>query len=186
MSDDNEKALPRIHGVKPVCNSRLFHVEQVQLEFSNGQQCSYERVHSGGGAVLIVAMPDDDHVFLVREYAVGTERYELGFPKGRMEPDESPVHAARRELAEEVGFSARRLDYLQSLTVAPGYFSHLTHLVLARDLYPDTAEGDEPEPLEVVKWRLSELPELLEREDFSEARSIAALFLVRQYLEKQN
>ena len=52
------------------------------------------------------------------------------------------------------------------------------HVVVAKDLYPETLEGDEPEPLEVVKWPLAKIDELLARDDFTEARSIAALLLV--------
>ena len=67
-----------------------------------------------------------------------------------------------------------------TVTVAPGYFGHVTHIVLAEDLYPAEAEGDEPEPVEVVPWRLAELPALLARDDFTEARSMVALFLAQE------
>ena len=58
-------------------------------------------------------------------------------------------------------------------------------IVLARDLYPQTLEGDEPEPLEVVNWPLSQADELLGREDFKEARCVAALFLAQKWLKEQ-
>mgnify|MGYP001815728673 CR=1 FL=1 len=182
MTNSGKNSKPRILGCNAVAQSRLFRIEEVQLEFSNGTLALYERVQAtGSGAVMIVAMPDDDHVLLVREYAVGTERYELGFPKGRLEADELPESAANRELMEETGFAANKLQYLRSLTVAPGYFSHETHVVLATDLHPQPANGDEPEPVEVVQWPLARLPELLQRDDFSEARSIAALLLIREH-----
>jgi len=66
--------------------------------------------------------------------------------------------------------------------VAPGYLFHTTHIVLARDLYPRRLEGDEPEPIEVVPWKISQLDRLLQRDDFTEARSIAALYMVRDKL----
>jgi ADP-ribose diphosphatase len=58
--------------------------------------------------------------------------------------------------------------------------------VLARELYDAKLEGDEPEPLEVVPWRLDRLYELALREDCTEARSIAALYLVRDYLRRES
>jgi hypothetical protein len=82
----------------------------------------------------------------------------------------------------EAGYGARKLEVLRTLTLAPTYMSHLTWLVLARDLYPERLPGDEPEELEVVPWRLDALHELILREDFSEGRSIAALFLAREHL----
>ena len=130
-------------------------------------------------------MQDDSTVLLVREYAAGTEQYELALPKGRIEADENPVDAANRELSEEIGLAARRLTLLTAFTLAPGYMSHATHVVLAEDLYPQEAEGDEPEPLEVVPWKLDQLYGLTQREDCSEARSIAALYLARDYLEQR-
>ncbi|MDN5870134.1 MAG: ADP compounds hydrolase NudE [Nitrococcus sp.] len=167
-----------------VARSRLFQVEAVSLRFANGVEVEYERLTPGGGsagAVLIVPVLDDDTVLLVREYAAGTDRYELGLPKGRVEHGEEPLAAAARELREEVGYAARRLTPLRRVTLAPGYLSHQTQLVLAEELYPARLEGDEPEALEVVSWPLSDLTGLLAREELTEARSIAALFMVREY-----
>ena len=97
----------------------------------------------------------------------------------------SPEYAANRELMEEAGYGARQLTVLRSLTLAPTYMSHQTHLVLARDLYPQRLPGDEPEQLDVVPWKLDALGELILREDFSEGRSIAALFIAREWLAQQ-
>src|SRR5690606_5579898 len=117
---------------------------------------------------------------LVREYAAGVHRYELGLVKGRIDAGEIPVQAADRELKEEAGYGARSLTLLRQLTLAPTYMSHATHLVLARDLYPERLVGDEPEPLELVPWKIDSLHELILRDDFSEGRSIAALFIARE------
>jgi ADP-ribose diphosphatase len=73
---------------------------------------------------------------------------------------------------------------LRAMTLAPTYMSHLSHLVVARDLYPERLVGDEPEELEVVPWKIAELDRLMLREDFSEGRSLAALFIARQWLER--
>ncbi len=172
---------PEILRTRTVARSRLFRIEQLDLRFANGTEVVYERLRgSADGAVLVVPLRDADTVLLVREYAAGTERYELGLPKGRIEPGEDPLATAQRELREEIGLGAGRLEPLMTVTVAPGYFGHVTHIVLAEDLYPAEAEGDEPEPVEVVPWRLAELPALLARDDFTEARSMVALFLAQE------
>jgi len=128
---------------------------------------------------------DAETVLLVREYAAGVHRYELGLVKGRIDAGESPIEAANRELMEEAGYGARDLQVLRSITLAPVYMSHQTHLVLARDLYPQRLPGDEPEELEVVPWKLDDLGELILREDFSEGRTIASLFIAREWLRQQ-
>ncbi len=157
--------------------------ELLDLEFSNGERRRYHRIRSvGHGSVIIAAIPDRDTVLLVREYAAGTHRYELGLPKGRMDAGETALDAANRELKEEVGMGARKLTRLRAITLAPGYMTHEIQLVLAEDLYPERLPGDEPEPLEVVPWRLDRLDELMLRDDCSEGRSLAALFIVRELL----
>jgi ADP-ribose diphosphatase len=181
--DGAESKKPLVTSIETLARTRIFRVEQVGLRFANGREVSYERLKSSpGGAVLIVPMLDDRTVLLIREYAAGVERYELALPKGRVEEGESVVEAANREIMEEVGYGARQLTHFKSVTLAPGYFSHATHLVLARDLYPERLEGDEPEAIEVVPWSLDRLAELWEHEECTEARSIAALFLVRDLL----
>lgn len=174
------RTVPEILSRRIVARSRLFRVEQIGLRFGNGQEVDYERLASSGlGAVLVVPMLDDETVLLVREYAAGTNRYELGCPKGRVEAGESLADAANRELKEEIGYGSRRITPIRSMTLAPGYMGHTTHALVAEELYEERLSGDEPEPIEVVPWKLHQLDELFSRSDFTEARSIAALLLVR-------
>lgn len=179
------RRLPTIHGITEH-DAGPYRMERLDLEFSNGERRKYERLHGRGhGAVAVVPMLDADTVLLVREYAAGVHRYELGLVKGRIDAGESPLEAANRELMEEAGYGARDLVVLRSLTLAPTYMSHATHLVLARDLYPQRLPGDEPEALELVPWKLADIGELILREEFSEGRSVAALFIAREWLQQQ-
>ena len=178
------RPLPIIHRVTEH-DAGPYRMERLDLEFSNGERRLYERLHGRGhGAVAVVPMLDADTVLLVREYAAGVHRYELGLVKGRIDAGESPEQAANRELMEEAGYGARNVRVLRKLTLAPTYMSHQTHVVLARDLYPQRLPGDEPEALELVPWKLADLGQLILREEFSEGRSIAALFLVREWLQQ--
>jgi ADP-ribose diphosphatase len=177
------RKLPVIHSTRVLNEGGRFPVEQIDLEFSNGERRTYERMRgSGRGAVVIVPLIDRDTVLLVREYAAGLHVYDLGLPKGRLERGEDILAGANRELKEEVGYGANRLRLVGKLSLAPGYMSHMTHVVLAEDLYPERLAGDEPEELEVVPWKLDNLHELVVREDVSEGRSIAALFMTRELL----
>lgn len=179
------RRLPIIHGITEH-DAGPYRMERMDLEFANGERRRFERLHGRGrGAVAVVPMLDDDTVLLVREYAAGVHRYELGLVKGRIDAGESALQAADRELKEEAGYGARSLTELRKLTLAPTYMSHETALVLARDLYEQRLPGDEPELPEVVPWRLDRLHELILREDFSEGRSIAALFIAREWMQKQ-
>jgi len=130
-------------------------------------------------------MVDEETIVLVKEYAVGLHHYELGLVKGRLEAGETVLEGAERELKEEIGFGAHDLVEITALSLAPGYMTHVTHVVLARDLYPEKLEGDEPEALEMVHWPLADLHSLVQRPDCTEGRSIAALYITRDYLQQE-
>lgn len=174
---------PRILDRGPARPSELFHAERLELEFSNGERRTYERLLTGAlGAVIVVPVFDDGQVLLLREYAAGLHRYEVGLPKGRLEPGETAEQGANRELKEEAGFGAHRLQVIHKLTLAPAYMDHVTQVVLARDLFPEQLTGDEPEPIETLRWPLNDLAALAQREDVTEGRTLAALFLAREFL----
>ena len=113
---------------------------------------------------------------MIYEFSGGTERYELGLTKGKIDKGETPIEAAGRELKEEIGYGANKLTFLKTITLA---YSSETHIVLAEDLYEETAE---PEPLEIVQHKLSDLEKLTYQEDLTEARSILALYMTREII----
>jgi ADP-ribose diphosphatase len=183
---DQDKVLPIIHQRQIVAKSGLFNVEQVDLEFSNGEKRQFERMAgSGRGAVMIVPFINEHEFLLVREYAAGLHSYQIGFPKGLIDPGETAVQAANRELKEEVGYGANTLHPLQSVSMAPAFFDAQMDIFVAQDLYQKVLPGDEPEPLEVIAWSMKDMQKLLAREDFIEARCIAALFLAEKWLKEQ-
>jgi ADP-ribose diphosphatase len=196
---------PSILKRATVARSRLFRADEIHLRFSNGEERTYEKLCSGGpGAVLIVPLLDENTVLLVREYAAGIEDYHLALPKGAIDQGETILAAANRELKEEVGYGARKLQFLKRINLSPAYMEHginvviawelyperlegdepepIEDVVIAWDLYPERLVGDEPEPIEVVPYPLSDLLELIARSDVCEGRSIAALFMVREWL----
>lgn len=179
---------PETLDARIVAKSRLFTVEQVQLRFSNGVERTYERLvnrSQGYGAVMVVAMQDERRALLIEEYCGGMDNYQLSIPKGLVEPGEDVLDAANRELMEEAGFGARRLEYLTQLSLSPNYMSQQIAVVLARDLYKKRLPGDEPEPMRVDSVDLYALSELTGRDDFTEGRALAALYLVRDLLEQR-
>jgi len=155
----------------------------MDLRFANGVERTYERLPgSGRAAVMVVAINEADELVLIREYAAGFHEMQLTLVKGAVDDGESLEEAANRELKEEVGFGARRIEFIKKLNLAPGHMGFTINLLLARDLYPERLPGDEPEPPEVVTWPLAELDTLIAGDEFREARAIAGLFLVRAHL----
>lgn len=175
---------PKILNQKIVAQSHLFKVERLDLRFSNGVERTYERLVPGGlGAVMLIPMIDDEHIALIREYAGGIDDYTLTLPKGALDAGESLRQASQREMQEEIGYGGTEFILLKKLSLSPNYMSGGINTVLVKGLYESRLEGDEPEPLEVVKWRLDNLDELYQTPEFTEGRAIAALTLAQKYLK---
>lgn len=185
MSGHSRPQKPQILAQHVLARSRLFAIEEMQLRFSNGVERTYERLAGGGrGAVMMVAMPDPEHVILIREYAGGVHDYCLSLPKGLVDAGEDIYQAANRELKEEVGMGAGKLEFLTELTLAPNYIGHKMSVLIAQDLYPCQLEGDEPEPLIVETHPLAALETLILHDTLQEARAIAALYMTRTRLQQ--
>ncbi len=180
------RKLPDILARRTLDYGGRFQIERIDLRFSNNAERTFERmVPRGQGAVVVAAMRDRGTLLLVREYACAVHRYELGLVKGRIDPGESLEVAAVRELKEEAGFGARRITVLREMTLVPAYMPYHSWLVLAEDLYPERLPGDEPEPMRVEQYPLSELSSLIQHPQFSEGRALAALYLARDLLTQR-
>ncbi len=175
---------PKILDSHIIAKSRLFTVESLDLQFSNGVKRTYERLVPGGfGAVMMVPINDKGEVLLIKEYGVGIEDYTLTLPKGAVDLGETLEHAANRELQEEISFGAHELHFLKKMSLSPSYMKSGIDVFVALNLYPSSLEGDEPEPLEVISWPLENIDELVMREDVTEGRAIAALYMARSWFK---
>jgi len=177
---------PEILDQEIVAKSRLFAVEQMQLKFSNGAERTYERLLTPPiPAVMVVALVDDAHFIMIREYAAGFHEHQITLPKGALDKGEALFEAANRELMEEAGYGAKQFTEIKELSLAPGYMGHRLTVVMAEQLYQKRLPGDEPEPIEVMIRAWSELDQIVSDPLFSEGRAVAALYMVRDLLIKQ-
>jgi len=175
---------PIIKNKRVIAKTRLFTIEKVQLQFSNGVRCDYERsFNENSRSVLVIPLLDQQTFVMVREYVVAFDRYELGFVKGLMEAQETVLATANRELIEEIGLKASYLKALYCLSTAPGYTNHQTTVVVAEKFCVRSLPGDEPENLKTMLWSTDEIDRLLCRDDVTDARTLAALYLLQKYLK---
>ena len=164
-------------------HTRLFHVEGQRLRFGNGAELDVERLNPWRHrAVLVVALFDEHTLLVVREYGAGKQGYYLSFPKGALHDGEETLVAANRELMEEAGYAAAELAPMGRLMLSPSYMGNGLDIVAARGLTEDPLPGDEPEPLDVIRWPLAELDSLLAHEEFCEATAVAAALMVARRL----
>ena len=177
---------PKILNTQKVFSGKIFNIHQVDLAFSNGEIRQYEYAEPGSTVgVLILPLLDKKTILLIREYAVNSNSYVLNFPRGGVPKNEDFYLSAERELKEETGYGAKHLQLLKTMNSVSGYIKDTMYYLIATDLYPESLVGDEPEPLEVIKWPIEKLDDLLTEPGFNEARNIAALYLLERFLNER-
>jgi 8-oxo-dGTP pyrophosphatase MutT (NUDIX family) len=144
-------------GGETLYSGRLVEVRVERFRHADGEEVTREIVHHRG-AVAIVAH-DEQQLWLVRQPREAVQEPALlEIPAGRLDVDgESPLQAAQRELAEEVGLGARGWEPIVVFYTSAGFTDERVHLFHATGLHEAQADSEENERIEVVRWPLSEL-----------------------------
>ncbi len=140
-------------------------------------------VHCGDG-VLVVPLTDDGHVLLAVERSPAFGREMLGLVGGEVEAGEPLEETANRELQEELGWRAERIDFLGELHPFK-YLISRQFAFLARGLVPSKLEGDEIHPVGTRKVALERFADLCTAGELHDATAIAALYLAQRFLEQE-
>jgi ADP-ribose pyrophosphatase len=161
---------------------RAFAIRRDWMKTPDGRETKFDIIEHGG-SVVIVPLDSDGNLLFVRQYrhAAGVDLLEL--PAGTLEPGEDPTVCAAREIREETGFAAGRLEKIGEFYLAPGYSTEFMFVYLAQDLTYDPLEVDADEFLSVEKIPFEEAIQMAERGEMSDAKSLAALLLARKYLK---
>jgi ADP-ribose pyrophosphatase len=167
--------LPKIISSQKVFAGRVFNVT---VDTVREGEVTYQRevVHHGGSAVILPVF-DDGTVALVRQYRHPTVRYLLEAPAGGIDDGERPDEAAARELQEELGLVAGRMEKLSEFFVSPGFCEEKMWVFLATALTEGRQQPEEDEVLEVVRLPLDEALEMISSSEIQDAKTIIALML---------
>ena len=147
-------------------------VDEVTL--SDGTPARREVVHHPGG-VTVLPLDEDGCVIMVRQWRYPMAEEVLELPAGKLEPGEDPAAAGLRELKEETGYTCGRYEPLGVLYATPGYCSEKLHLFLARDLVPGDACPDQGELLNLERYPLERVVEMVLRDEIHDAKTAAAV-----------
>ena len=130
------------------------------------------------GAVVVVALTDDDAVVVVRQYRYPVAQVMLEFPAGKLDAGESPLACGQRELQEETGLRASEWAYAGALHLAIGYSTEIIHIYFARGLTQGLQNLDEGEILDVHTLRVSEVMAACRNGGITDAKTLTcALWL---------
>ena len=160
---------------------RILNVRKDTVRMPNGSQATREIIEHSH-AVCIVPVDDDCNVLLVRQYRKPVEESVLEVPAGGVERDEVGEDTVLRELQEEVGYTAARLQHLASFWVAPGWATEYMHSYLATGLQPSKLIGDDDENIEVVRVSLDQALDMIKTGQIHDAKTIASLLLALPFL----
>jgi ADP-ribose pyrophosphatase len=144
------------------------------VELSDGRRATREVVEHAE-VVAVVPLLEGEDVLLVRQFRLPTEQVMLEVPAGGVDEGESAAEAAQRELGEECGQRAGRLERLGGFYVSPGFCSEFVHVFLATELEPVERRPDPDEELEVVRLPLAEALRLVGVGEIRDGKSIIGL-----------
>ena len=174
---DNEPTISSRH----IYSGRIIDVRVDTVRLQNGRESTREIVDHAP-SICVVPVDADGNVLLVRQYRKPTDGFLLEVPAGGIEEGETPEEATRRELQEEIGHTADRLEALSAFWLAPGWCSEYMYAYLATGLRPANLDSDEDEFIEVVRVPLSEVVDTIASGQVQDAKSVASLLLAMRVM----
>jgi ADP-ribose pyrophosphatase len=160
---------------------KAFSVRRDQLRLPDGALAHLDIVEHVG-AVTVLPIDDEGQVWFVRQYrhAAGIELLEL--PAGTLEAGEDPEVCALREIREETGMAASKLQKIGEFFLAPGYSTEYMHVYLAQALRHDPLPGDQDEFLSVERYPMAQVFAMLRNGEIRDAKTIAVLCLAQPFI----
>lgn len=179
-----ESDSPRLASSR-VYSGRVLNLDIDRVRFPDGSEGELEMIrHSGASAVIpVLSDPggEDPQLLLMRQYRYAAERYLYEIPAGRLDPGESPLECAIRELREETGCTAERVEPLTSIYTTPGFTDERIHLFMATGLSMGESQREADEFIEVVSFPMSEVLAMVERGDIVDAKTLVAILFAAGY-----
>lgn len=175
---------PRLDSVR-VYTGRVLNLDVDRVRFPDGSTGELEMIrHSGASAVLPFASDpsgEDPQLILIRQYRYAAERTIYEIPAGRLDPGETPLACATRELLEETGCTAECVEPLTTIYTTPGFTDERIHLFMATGLTRGESQLEADEFIEVVTLRLSEVLEMIERGEIVDGKTLIAILFAAGY-----
>ena len=126
--------------------------------------------------VGIIAFDGEDSIYLVRQYRKAIDEFTLEIPAGLVEVNEKPIETAKRELQEEIGYKPLDIEYLFDMHASPGFTNDKLSFFVAEDLVESPLDLDEDENLMSKSYLLTDLYQMIENGEITDAKTIIAIF----------
>ena len=163
---------------------RIFSLVNENYTLDNGVTSDMDFIRHPGAAAM-VPMLNNRKVVLIKQYRHAIREFIYEIPAGTLDPNESPIACARRELIEEIGYSAAEWHQLGTITPLPGCSDERIHIFLALDLKPAEQNLDDDEMINAHKMNLSEAMQMILAGEISDGKTISGLFLASEWLNRK-
>ncbi len=167
---------------KEIHKGKIFSLWGGEVELDNGEKTVREYVQHAGGVAIVPVV--DDNVILIRQFRIAIERDLIELPAGRVEPGETPLSCARRELEEEIGYRATELIPLASYFSSVGFTDERMHIYLALNPEKTTLKLEADERIREVILPVATISEKLTAQEFEDAKTIIGLREFLAYRER--
>jgi len=170
-------------GCETLHKGRVFSLVRERVALENGIAVDLDIIRHPGAAAM-VPLTENRTLMMIRQYrhAVGGFVWEI--PAGTLNPEETPLECAKRELVEEIGYSACTWHKLGEITPVPGYSDERIHVFCATGLSPAVQHLDKDEILHVHEIGFEEALKMVERGEICDAKTISGLFLTKVRLDR--
>lgn len=166
----------RLLGSRVVFDGAILTVRVDEVEASDGHRATREVVEHRGAAAIVCV--DGTDVVLVRQYRHAVGEVLLEIPAGLIAPGEDPAETAARELGEECGLRAKRLEHLATYHASPGFTTHRLHIYFTDDVEPAPTNLDPGEVVEVERRPVTSVRELVTSGEIQDAKTLVGLSLL--------
>ncbi|HHX60753.1 MAG TPA: NUDIX hydrolase [Epulopiscium sp.] len=164
---------------KKIFKGKIFTVAEDTIEFPNGAQAKWD-ILLHDGAAAIVPIDNDGMIVLVEQYRGVADGMILEIPAGKLEKNEDPALCAARELEEETGYKAKKVERIGSIYSAVGFSDEVIELFVAKGLEEGTLNLDEDEYVNVKKYTLQEVMDMVLSGKIKDSKTISAIFIVKE------
>ncbi len=183
ITKNSFQAKAKINKSTEIYKGKLFSFVAEDITLPNGVRSKIAMVRHPG-STAIVPMIDDHTVVMIRQYRHPIREYILEIPSGTLEPGESSLNCAKRELEEETGLTAGAFIELAQVYILPAYTDEKIYVYLARDLVPCKQNLDPDEIIEVVTYPLDEVVEMISTSQITDALTILSIHRAWNYIQE--